>query len=482
MRLARYVALCFIGAFFLSPCSYGIVSKEWEKKVNGIVWIAYSPTNANPNKNIEPTEESVKDDLAVLRQAGFTGLVTYGCSGMIGQKLPELAKEQGFQGLIVGIWNPANQKEIAAAIGSSSHPIVLGFCVGNEGLKDRYQLKELTKVMQSLRMLTGKPITTTEQIEDYADKNLLKACDWVFPNVHPYFHNKLNPRQAVEWTRQAYEDLKKRTDRPVLFKEVGLPTEGDPRKILTESSQEQYYLALAKTNVKYVYFEAFDLPWKDHLPIEPHWGLFHADRTPKTLAKHLIGQRVTPPGSPKDAFYVYLDGTYRKNHFTPSGYMGDTGDILISEQCIRNPHSGKTCIQVIYTAKGKGPHTSDYPPPCKWAGVYWQHPPDNWGTKSEWKDKGFDLSSYKRLTFWARSEQECRIEFKVGGINEMYGDSLKYARRINARLSKEWKQFEINLGGANLRHIIGGFCWASNWNENPDGAVFYLDDIRFEAK
>ena len=46
-------------------------------------------------------------------------------------------------------------------------------------------------------------------------------------------------------------------------------------------------------------------------------------------------------------------------------------------------------------------------------------------------------------------------------------------------MSKEWKEFEIPLKGADLRHIIGRFCWVSNWDTNPEGAIFYLDEIKF---
>lgn len=458
-------------------------SSIWESKASKIAWVAYAPTTANPNQGIEPTFESLEKDLTVLRQAGFTGLVTYGCSGLLGEKLPDLAQKQSFHGLIVGIWNPINKKEIAAAIKASSNPTVLGYCVGNEGLEKRYTLKQLSNVMESLRTLTGKPVSTTEELEDYSDRTLLELGDWVFPNVHPYFHRKLDPTLAIEWTKQAYKNLKKRTDRFILFKEVGLPTAGELRKRLTESSQEQYYRGLAQTDVKFVYFEAFDQPWKTHLPVEPHWGIFRADRTPKSLAKHLIEKHSASQGDSDAAFYVYLDaGSRKKNHFAPSGHMGDCGDIHVEEDFKENPHSGESCIRVVYMAKGKGPYTCNYGPPCKWAGVYWQQPPDNWGTNPEWKGKGFNLSPYKRLTFWARAGKDCRIEFKVGGINERYGDSLKYSRTKTAKLTESWQAFEIDLKGADLKHIIGGFCWATNWDTNPNGATFYLDDIRFEKK
>jgi len=183
---------------------------------------------------------------------------------------------------------------------------------------------------------------------------------------------------------------------------------------------------------------------------------------------------------PEEGFYVYFDADYHGNHFVPSGLMGDCGDIEINEACEESPHSNKTCIRIVYTAKGKGPHTCDYPPPAKWAGVYWQYPANNWGKEQVHEDAGFDLSEHKKLVFWARAEKACRIQFKVGGISERYGDSLKSARMKRAKLTTSWQKFEIDLEDADLSHIIGGFCWVTDWQESSDGATFYLDDIRYE--
>ena len=116
----------------------------------------------------------------------------------------------------------------------------------------------------------------------------------------------------------------------------------------------------------------------------------------------------------------------------------------------------------------------------KWAGVYWQQPPKNWGEDAKWQGRGYDLSLYKRLTFWARSQKKCEIKFKVGGIGGAYGDSLRPAKEIRAKLKQDWQWYEINLMGGNLKHIIGGFCWTTDWDSNPEGITFYLDDIRFE--
>ena len=256
----------------------------WEQKVSSMRWIAYSPPAANPNKKIEASIEAIGDDLAVLHRAGFTGLVTYSSSGKMGHDFPTLAQSVGFQGLIMGIWDPTNQEEMANANANAKLPIVLGFCIGNEGLHKRYELPVLSTAIENLRKATGKPVTTTEEIDDYSDKALLQLGDWVFPNAHPYFHNQLDPDLAVRWTRVAYDDIVRRAGRFVMFKEVGLPTAGDTGKRLSEENQQRYYQELAKTNTRFVYFEAFDQPWKTHLPVEPHWGLFRSDRTPKLLA------------------------------------------------------------------------------------------------------------------------------------------------------------------------------------------------------
>ncbi len=455
---------------------------NWEERLSRMVWVAYSPTNADPNKGVEATLESIRADLAVLRQAGFTGLVTYGSTGVMGREFPTLAQSLGFQGLIMGIWDPSNQEEITAAKAAAQIPIVLGFCVGNEGLGQRYQMPVLSAIMQDLRKITDKPVVTTEEIDDYTDETLLQLGDWIFPNAHPYFHNQLEPSAAVRWTKAAYDDFKRRTDRFVMFKEVGLPTAGDPQGRLSEAAQEQYYQELAKANVRFVYFEAFDQPWKTHLPIEPYWGIFHSDRSPKRVGWRLMGKEPPPLITPVAPFYVYQDAASPNNHYKPTGYMGDVGDIHVDEAFEQNPHSDMTSIRVVYDAKGKGPNECPYNPPCKWAGVYWQEPPNNWGKDVVWKGRGFDLSRYNRLVFWARADKPIRIEFQVGGINESYGDSLVYPRKTIAKLGQNWQEFEIDLSGADLRHIIGGFAWVTNWDTNSGGATFYLDDIRFEKK
>jgi len=169
-------------------------------------------------------------------------------------------------------------------------------------------------------------------------------------------------------------------------------------------------------------------------------------------------------------FYIYEDKGSPNNHYAPSGWMGDSGDLQIDDGSQDSPKSGTACLKIFYSAKGsKGAH---------WAGIFWQDPANNWGTLPG----GFDLSHYKKMTFWARGAKggEKITEFKVGGITGQNGDSDSSSIGP-VSLTKDWKKFTIDLSNKNLSHIIGGFGWSANHDDNPQGITFYLDDIRFES-
>jgi exo-beta-1,3-glucanase (GH17 family) len=455
-------------------------TQEWITKVKSITWVAYSPPTGDPNANIEASIDAIREDLEVLRDAGFSGIVTYGSGGVMGKEFPTIAQSLGFQGIILGIWDPYSVEEISNAIDASFLSSVIGYCVGNEGLDVRYSLEDLALVIDNLHESTGKPATTSEEIDDYLDRELLDLGDWVFPNVHPYFHNQLDPISAVQWTESQFEQISSETERFVMFKEVGLPSAGDERGQISEANQALYYQKLSNSNTLFVYFEAFDQPWKTHLPIEPHWGIFKADHTPKLLGWYLMG--IEPPKEhiSDKTFYIYKEADSPHNHYRPTGYMGDIGDISIDQVFVDPLDPIQTSIKIIYSAKGKGPYSCSGASPCNWAGVYWQNPPDNWGTNPDWQEEGYDLSKYKRLLFMAKAEQPCTIEFLVGGIKNTYGDSLKDPRKKTVTLTQEWEEIEINLGSDDLSFIIGGFAWVAEAKKNSGGATFYLKNIRFE--
>jgi exo-beta-1,3-glucanase (GH17 family) len=264
-------------------------------------WVAYAPTHFAP-PIFYPTAADITADMVTLKNAGFTGIVTYGSEKILGQQLPALVAAQGLK-LIMGIWNP--DRDTSAGLAEYNNAVaaknnVVGYVVGNEGLNNpdpthTYSLAILTETMNQLKTDTlGKPVATSEQWEDYVnDPSLLDVGDWVFPNAHPY--NQI-PRitdsaLAAQWTHDRFDQLDGLTARDIMFKEVGLPSSGPATDHLSPANQAEYFRLLRwETHTRFVYFEAFDQPWKHFIaPAEPYWGMFTAARAPKKARQYVCG-------------------------------------------------------------------------------------------------------------------------------------------------------------------------------------------------
>jgi hypothetical protein len=182
--------------------------------------------------------------------------------------------------------------------------------------------------------------------------------------------------------------------------------------------------------------------------------------------------RSTGPGLRFDThrfFYIYTDANASPNHYAPSGWMGDYGDLKLDMANQEDPADGKTCIKIVYSGEGRQG--------LGWAGMYWQEPANNWGNKHG----GFNLSGMRRLTFWARGAKggEEIAEFKIGGIQGM-GPDTGVAEIGPVTLSADWKYYVMDLSNIDLSKLSGGFAWSASRTDNPTGMTFYLDEIRFE--
>jgi hypothetical protein len=176
----------------------------------------------------------------------------------------------------------------------------------------------------------------------------------------------------------------------------------------------------------------------------------------------------TKPQESKE-FVIYTERGSRENHYIPSGWMGDYGDLKMNQGWDKNPGEGKHCIKFDYSAmrnQGAG-----------WVGVYWQYPANNWGDKKG----GMNLEGFKTLKFKARGEKGGEVidKFMIGGITGQTeeGDSDEASTDM-IELTKDWKEYTIDLTGRNFSYVIGGFGWAMNADSNMNGAVFYVDEIR----
>jgi hypothetical protein len=127
-----------------------------------------------------------------------------------------------------------------------------------------------------------------------------------------------------------------------------------------------------------------------------------------------------------------ISGPFAVSRFyTPSGYMGDgdnPGFLLadVNDQCLPRPDGARgNCYRFQYREDNRCPPFGD----CRWAGVYWVFPANNWGSRPG-RSIGF---SFTRATFYAaakyqivlpkggrergicRSDADCRTGLRCSG-------------------------------------------------------------------
>lgn len=275
-------------------------------------FVAYTPRGFDPNTGAEPASpQAIRADLRVLRRY-FDGLVTYSSARGL-DAIPGIARELGFRAVVLGVWDPTSDAELGLALASARRQpeTVLALALGNEGLFfERYDAAALAAAFaRARREAPGVAVTTTEPFSSHlepARAQALPALDFLLPVVHPldqpWFRSA--PRETrVEFVRNVVHELETRTRLPVLVKETGVPS-GPASEGFDEADQAEFWRALAArlpaTRAHaFVWFEAFDAPWKiasvaaqtgDLRATEAHWGLFRADGTAKPALAVLEAQ------------------------------------------------------------------------------------------------------------------------------------------------------------------------------------------------
>ncbi|HKR06984.1 MAG TPA: hypothetical protein VJY62_20270 [Bacteroidia bacterium] len=159
--------------------------------------------------------------------------------------------------------------------------------------------------------------------------------------------------------------------------------------------------------------------------------------------------------------------------FKSSGWMGDgeqgTQYIKFEGASKENPHSPPTCIKVRYI-----------PGYTQWGGIYWQNKDNNWGDAP---GENLTAKHFTAITFYARGNSGGEtVEFKAGGIKDKkYKDSFEVTLG-KVPLDTNWQEYIISLEGKDLSSVIGGFCWVAAGADNPSGATFFIDDIKYVSK
>lgn len=277
--------------------------KSFTKLAGDTIWIAYDPPGHNDRDQRFPSASDILADLRVLHDCGFSGIVTFGSEGTL-LRIPELARREGFSGVIMGIADPTSEAEIAQAMKCSTW--VDAYCVGHNTLSRRYDKKiyngdQIIEVIQRVRKATGKPVTTTELVSEMQlYPSVWSACDWLFPDIHAYWHDgAMSPDAAVQKTvdfaKTAMDASYRNSNKPVMLKMISYPSGGADR--ISQISQSEFYQKLynryqndadAPRGSGHVFFSAFDVEWKtgpEWEPAERYLGLFDKDRNPKPAAE-----------------------------------------------------------------------------------------------------------------------------------------------------------------------------------------------------
>jgi hypothetical protein len=101
------------------------------------------------------------------------------------------------------------------------------------------------------------------------------------------------------------------------------------------------------------------------------------------------------------------------------------------------------------------------------------------------RSEGLNLSQgrFRNVTFWVRGAKGREVvQFKAGG-NTGASEPKPASFSVDSdfvKLTKQWQKYGISLKGQDLSNVPSAFTWAARTDDNPNGLIFYLDDIRYE--
>jgi len=482
--------------------------------VNTFAGLCYGPyrDNEDPDFGIHPTISELTEDIAFIKNFAVP-IRTYGATDNL-EQIPSLCQEYGIDcwpGAWISKYECENKRQINSLINIAKQNLshVKGLIVGSEVmLRKDVSEQQLLDFISEVKNATSLPVGTAEIWTYWLDHpQLAQAVDVLFVHIYPYWDG-IAVEEGANYVLEKWNELRvKYPNKTMFIGETGWPSQGEVNSnaIPSEENQKAYlsdFICMAKTNnINYFYFEIFDEKWKSKLEGETgsHWGMYFSNGSLKPQLKDLKDlipesaqnginrpPRVVNPKQATLPLYVYKDGCDPLNGFFSSGWMGELAYYIgndstrnptdiIDELSTDNPHSGKTCIRISYK-----------PSVEQWGGIYWQFPVNNWGAYP-----GYDLSSsiagYDsiKISFWVRGKEGGeKAEFKTGGIYDHtldYWDSYGPISTGVITLTNQWKECSLDLTGKNLSMVIGGFCWVTNYNQNPNGSTIYLDEIVFKG-
>ncbi|MCK6546307.1 glycosyl hydrolase family 17 protein [Myxococcota bacterium] len=261
-----------------------------------------------------PTDDQLREDLALLLPHWSLWRV-YSSDAVTEALLRVLRSEKAPVKLILGAWiapetsdgaRAANRAEVANVIRlANAYPeLVLAINVGNETQVSwsahRSPAELLIGYLREVRAATTVPVTTADDFGFWLSPEsdaVAREVDFLMIHVYAMWNGK-QLDEAVAFTREKFEEVGRRhPGHPRILGELGWATQksdqGEQGKLIKgrpgEAEQKVFLEELlawtGREQITTLFFEAFDENWKGGPQpdeVEKHWGLFRADRTPKS--------------------------------------------------------------------------------------------------------------------------------------------------------------------------------------------------------
>ncbi|NDF45169.1 MAG: hypothetical protein EB125_05635, partial [Betaproteobacteria bacterium] len=307
----------------------GVTLRALESDFTSRMAVAYSPFRTSTNEAGLASESiplnNIKQDLQLLKQAGFGAVRLFDSSDKVAAQTVQAIKELNLDmKVMLGVWitasnNAANDAEIARAIAlANAHPdVIKAISVGNETLVswntwNAQTTQKMAEYLKTIRDRVRQPVTTDDNWAFFAaqggEKNpapVLNQIDFVAMHTYPLLDTVHNPnlwdwrRQAVPESQRAqammdaaiarakfeYQAVRNHLDQngysgmPIIIGETGWKAAASGGETMRAHpvNQAMYFERLqawkqeAKAPKTIVYFAAFDEAWKQG---DDKWGLF----------------------------------------------------------------------------------------------------------------------------------------------------------------------------------------------------------------
>jgi len=174
-----------------------------------------------------------------------------------------------------------------------------------------------------------------------------------------------------------------------------------------------------------------------------------------------------PPHEPLPVPFVVSD------HYSPDGFFGDgekRGALDLAKECpARAPNAQGDCYTITYKPGIK-----------RFAGIFWQHPHNNWGF---WPGHTIAPGA-TRITFQAKGARGGEAATVGAGQKDTknpHNDAFRL-EEITVAMTDRWTTHEVPFRGETYQGasgVIGAFVLSMAAGDAEGPIVIYLDDIRW---